>query len=306
MIHQPIPGRPTELSHRPLVAVQVQQPPRASNSLGIASMVLGILALLICWIPLLNILGLPLGLLGIILGGLGLIVAVLRKGSGIGFPIAGTAISLLATVVILAVTIAIGEAISQSTRRPPAAAAAGAVAPPKAPRGNVQAAARANPPRNLPGEEWLDGSKPIRVGDAQIRTTGVSVGKVPLRDITSDATSSVEDHLMVTIQITNLNPVRKLDYRTWRGLDFSLLKDFATLEDNFGNRYKRVGFGVGSVPRGAVEDVASIYPNRSAVDVLVFEPPVAQVQSLNLTLPCTNLGMEGVLRLRIPREMIRQ
>lgn len=304
-LFQPLGTRLSEPLPRPLVAVQVQQPPRVSNSLGIASMVLGILALLICWIPLLNILGLPLGLLGIILGGIGLIVAVLRKGSGIGFPIAGTAISLLATAVILVITMAIGQALSETAARSPSLPAARGGMPQRGPGVGQQAGFRGRQQRNEPFDNWLDASKPVRVGDAQIWITGVRVGKVPLTDITGYAAESVENHLMITIRITNLNPVRKLDYRTWRGLDFAFEQDYATLEDNFGNRYKRVQFGLGSVPRGAVDGGESVYPNRSVVDMLVFEPPVPNVQSLNLTLPCANLGMEGIVRLRIPRAMIK-
>jgi hypothetical protein len=62
------------------VSVSIRQPSKASHSLGIASLILGILAFLICWIPFLGLLGLPLSLLGILLGGIGLLIALFRKG----------------------------------------------------------------------------------------------------------------------------------------------------------------------------------------------------------------------------------
>src|SRR5207249_4641219 len=60
------------------------------------SMILGILAFLICWIPLVGAIGFPLSALGLLLGVPGVVIALCRKGRGIGFPIAGLAISALA------------------------------------------------------------------------------------------------------------------------------------------------------------------------------------------------------------------
>lgn len=79
MSHAPQPPTPT-------VNVNL---PRRGSSLGIASLILGVVAFAICWIPLLGMLGIPLSGLGLLLGIVGTIVAVVRRGSGIGFPIAG-------------------------------------------------------------------------------------------------------------------------------------------------------------------------------------------------------------------------
>ena len=69
--------------------VQVQMLRRGS-SLGVASLVLGTISFAICWVPLLGMLGLPLSGLGFVLGLIGILVALVRKGSSIGYPIAGT------------------------------------------------------------------------------------------------------------------------------------------------------------------------------------------------------------------------
>jgi len=78
--------------------VHVNVPRQHSNSLGTASVILGIVSLFVCWLPWF---GLPLSLLGTLLGIFGLLVAMMRKGAGLGMPIAGTAISglVLATSV---------------------------------------------------------------------------------------------------------------------------------------------------------------------------------------------------------------
>lgn len=87
---------------------------RASHSLGIASMVLGILGFMVCWVPLLGLVGLPLSGLGVLLGTIGLATAIARGGIGIGFPIGGLAISLLA--VATAVVAALGQSPAVKTQ----------------------------------------------------------------------------------------------------------------------------------------------------------------------------------------------
>jgi hypothetical protein len=89
----------------------------AAHSLGISAVILGILALLICWIPLFGLLGLPLSGLGLLLGLIGLGVAVKRRGAGIGFPIAGSAISGLAIVIVLTITQLLSEAAASARAR---------------------------------------------------------------------------------------------------------------------------------------------------------------------------------------------
>ena len=66
--HPPVPVKRREVVSTeviqpapvPTVQVNVAQPSKAANSLGIASVILGILAFLICWIPLIGLLGVPL------------------------------------------------------------------------------------------------------------------------------------------------------------------------------------------------------------------------------------------------------
>ncbi len=98
-------------SHNPTVNVNL---PRRGSSLGIASLVLGVIAFTICWIPLLGMLGIPLSGLGLLLGIVGLIVAATRKGSGIGFPIAGALTCGISLVVAISLNYAIAEGIDEA------------------------------------------------------------------------------------------------------------------------------------------------------------------------------------------------
>ena len=79
--------------------VVIQQAP--SNGLGTAGFVLGLLGLILCWVP---VFGIILGLLGVILGGVG-ISSGKKKGAGTGLAISGLVlglISLVPAVIIIA------------------------------------------------------------------------------------------------------------------------------------------------------------------------------------------------------------
>ena len=72
-------------------AVQVNvQNSNVSNSLGIASLILGILSFFICWMP---FIGFALSGLGLVLGVWAFVMSIARKGTGIGYAIAGIAVS---------------------------------------------------------------------------------------------------------------------------------------------------------------------------------------------------------------------
>jgi hypothetical protein len=64
--------------------------------MGIASLSLGACALVVAWIPCLGMFTWPVSGIGLLLGAVGLIVAFTRQGSGLAFPIAGTATSFVA------------------------------------------------------------------------------------------------------------------------------------------------------------------------------------------------------------------
>jgi len=92
----PLRQEPVHVQHATTVNIQA---PQRTSSLGIVSLVLGVVAFLLCWIPLIGILTLPLSALGIVLGAVALVLSIVRRGSGIGFPIAGTAVCLLALII---------------------------------------------------------------------------------------------------------------------------------------------------------------------------------------------------------------
>jgi hypothetical protein len=68
--------------------------------------VLGVLSFLVCWIP---FLGIAVSDLGLLLGFGGMVMALARRGSGIGFSIVGSALSVIPLAVSLLWTLALSS-----------------------------------------------------------------------------------------------------------------------------------------------------------------------------------------------------
>lgn len=283
---------------------------RRGNSLGMVSLILGILAFVICWIPLLGVLGVPLSGLGVVLGGIGLVIALARKGASIGFPIAGLAMCGLALTIALTVT---GAVVSEVAR-----VSENAIENQRLKHATNQElvaqegvgdddADGADPVQQPAGEavatvEWAPHDQPVRQGDIQVQILGASVGKVSVDDALSfsdEPSYSAEDLLAITLSISNLSETKKITYRTWAGADFSFDRDYATLRDEHENTYARSAFGSTAEPVGRTRH-ESIRPGESVTDVLVFERPIDAAEALRLELPAENFGGEGMLRIELP------
>ncbi|NIA07653.1 MAG: hypothetical protein GWP14_08490 [Actinobacteria bacterium] len=85
-------------------AVYVQQAGKTTSGLGVAALVLGILACLTCWIPLVGTLSMPLSGLGLLFGIIGVVASVIGRKSALGFPMAGVVVSLIALVLAVGST----------------------------------------------------------------------------------------------------------------------------------------------------------------------------------------------------------
>jgi len=311
---QPPPLERGHVAQAPSVNVHM---PKRSSSLGIVSLILGVVAFLICWIPLIGVVSIPVSALGVLLAAIGLLAALVRRGSGIGWPIGGGAVSGLALAIGIAQVAALGgaaEAIRQSgehaNRTQQEIVTAGV------PSGSTREATARNTPEAdmpaaqsppaAPGPEWASAKNAVRQGDIELRVMRVLTGKVPLRSGFGDGESSSEDDLLaIHLEIINRSQNKKIEYRSWLGRDIAFSRDYATLQDNFGNTYKRISFGFGTKIVGHTES-ESIYPGKSLGDVLVFELPIDTAEYLRLELPAKNFGGEGMLRLQIPADMIQR
>jgi hypothetical protein len=303
--------------------------------LGAPALLLGIIALLLSLVPFVrsahDIFGkvsLPLSGLGLLLGLSGLIVAVMRKGQGIGFPIAGSACSLVAAGVAVVWLVWI---------RPDTHTASSAPAPVSAP---IVAAAphEVDPSRNEIGTAdpqakiiWLDAGKgPIAYEDLRVQVGMVLVSTVKIKSALEEHGETPSKHLGIQLYVGNASKTKKINYRGWSGatsaagLDDALKsitgggglggvmgvagKNAATLTDNFGNPYKpfKANVVLGEEIPGQISAETSIYPERNIEDLLVFEPPLENIDYLRLELPAAACGMTGTLHLQIPKSMIRR
>lgn len=95
-IYQTPQLEPGHVQNAPVVNIAM---PRRTSSLGMASIIVGCLALFISFVPLLGIFGFMIAMLGIGLACGGFLIAASRKGSGIGYPIAGLIISSVAFLI---------------------------------------------------------------------------------------------------------------------------------------------------------------------------------------------------------------
>ncbi len=99
---------------------QMQPAPAAApktSGLGIASLVLGIVAIIGSWVPILNNFSAILAFIGLVLGIIGIVTISKSKGakSGKGVAVAGTVISIVAIVVVLATQSLYGKAIDSAS-----------------------------------------------------------------------------------------------------------------------------------------------------------------------------------------------
>ncbi|GAA4735137.1 hypothetical protein GCM10023216_29970 [Isoptericola chiayiensis] len=100
---------PPGYSHQPPAPGYSQQPPQRPASerkgLAITALVLGIVALLGCWIPILNFGSIGLGLIGVVLGVVALVQVSKGRAGGKVMAIVGTALSAVAIVLSIVVNV---------------------------------------------------------------------------------------------------------------------------------------------------------------------------------------------------------
>lgn len=118
----PVYARPVQTAQSQRVNVYVNAP-KGTSGLGIAALVLGIIACLGCWIPFLNVVSIILAVLGILFGFIGFLISAIGRRSGVGMPVAGLIVCIVAIVFSVAVTggtaAAIDETLSDASKRRP-------------------------------------------------------------------------------------------------------------------------------------------------------------------------------------------
>ena len=315
--------------------------PRKS-SLGIVSMILGIVAFMICWIPFVGFIGMPLSVVGLLLGIIGLIDCLANKKAGAAFAFAGILICAIAIWVPIGLYRGINAVrenfrAAAELRRTDTGDHAGRYwlsdtddsnnwndlgaskhSDRNLLRSTPDAASKPSDTTDvssMSNDELFEileadepkvhsADEPLVVGYVEIRIASVTVGVVPLTRIDGSLGESAKSHLSIKIEVKNLSTNRKIRYEGFAGPAFSPYADRASLRDNFGNSYNAVGFKSLAVPVGRTES-ESVYPSKTIADVLLFEPPVDGIEYLELEMPLKSVEETGEGLIRIPRTMIQ-
>jgi predicted Zn finger-like uncharacterized protein len=99
------------------VHTTVMEMRKSISGIGIASLVLGIIACISCWIPFVGCLVVPIGLIGLLLGIIGFLVSLFGRRSGCGLPLSGAFVSLLSVIIAISVTGAMSTAVEEITKK---------------------------------------------------------------------------------------------------------------------------------------------------------------------------------------------
>jgi hypothetical protein len=204
------------------VQVNIMEPQKG-NALAIASLVLGILAALVCWVPFVGLTAIPVGLVGLLLGAIALTLVVVARRRGLAAATVGCGLSLIAMILSVVITGTtshkLAEALKDSAKPEPVAQAV-----PERPR--PQAAAPAQPPQPKappapasapePESEAVAYPGPARLEHVEVMVTRVVRGKVPLRDPNpfpgEDGRGQSQDALLsVYLEVRNLDDGKKID-----------------------------------------------------------------------------------------------
>jgi hypothetical protein len=147
---------------------------------------------------------------------------------------------------------------------------------------------------------WVNASREAaQQGGVRVRVLGAVVAAVPLTDSGGQQRLSPDRSLILRLRLSNMAADRPVRYVSWSA---PATADVPLLEDQLGRAYPLRTFGPGLGVSGQVSQ-ASLIPGKWTDDVLVFAPPGPD-SVLHLTLPASAFGGKGLLRLEIPAQMI--
>ena len=263
---------------------QAPAPPWPSQRLGLASFVLGGLALPTASLSWLAFLAIPLAGLGAVLGVVGLVCA--RKDQG------RTSLSALGLVACL-----LGLLVGAWSIR--AWVPAWKVAGKK--EDKEQQVVRVRGPEAAPRSGWPNAMREaVQKDGVRVRVVRASTQAVPIED-RAGGRRWAERGLMLHVRVSNMASDRVVRFAGW-GLTGTQAETITVVDDQ-GRPYSARTFEPGWAVLGRPGSVVLAW-GKWVDDVLVFAPPSPDVAFLRLTLPASAFGGTGRLRVEIPREML--
>ncbi|MEQ8852905.1 DUF5067 domain-containing protein [Gimesia sp.] len=292
--------------------MNIKQESRAANSMGIASVILGILAFLLCWIPFVNILAFVLGSISALMAVIGIFLGISRNGSGIGYSIAGGALSAIALffsagffLALFGSVAAVSQAVdtANQARERRQAMENALVVNDKNQKQQQALPAPMDQPKK-PADKWAGKGLTATVGDVTVEILGTDINQIQFKDIADRQTgTSEEEFLLVKLKITNNSEVKKYSYSPWESARYG---NDPLLTDEHGNSYvaKSPTFQkiVGSVR------YKELYPGESVEDLYVFERPVGKASKFKMNLYSRDFtgGEPVLLKFACSKELIAE
>jgi len=259
---------------------------KGASPLGIASLVIGIIAILFCWIPFLGLLSIPIAGIGFLLAVIGITISCVSKKTGFVFSISGGIVCIFSVLIALLITGGISKSVSYALQ--------------KSKQTNQKSVAEIADTNGTETVQWSK-SASVMQGDIKVTVQKVHIGRVDNNDIMGQAKTTEAELFTIDLSIENLSTTKKVDFQTWRGL---ALGNSAALTDNNSNNYARIDITPSKFDGTSFDDSASIYPEKEQLEEIVFEAPVEKIEWLHLELPAENIGGSGMLRFEIPMQKI--
>ncbi|EFA22402.1 hypothetical protein BIFGAL_04165 [Bifidobacterium gallicum DSM 20093 = LMG 11596] len=109
---QPMPGQP--MPGQPMPPMGQPQPQPQKSGLAIAGLIVGACGLFVCWIPILNVIGIIMGIVGLVLSIIGIVVTMQNKRTGKVLAIVGAVLSGLALILSIVVNVVVINAVNDA------------------------------------------------------------------------------------------------------------------------------------------------------------------------------------------------
>jgi hypothetical protein len=268
-----------------LTATKKPRPNATAVLLGILALIIGLVALSICWIPQVSEYILWVGLAGVAVGGIGLLIGFMQ-GRGIGLNVTA---AILSGAAILVPMVLPGEEKKPSSH--------GETTDTRPDTGRDTGTDTKTTEPEIKIDEWVTAPfGTARVGDMVIRVASARIDRAKGLDGKSFTPGQ---QLLVQLEVSNTNPKTKGDYK---GAALGHTGDGAPrLTDDNHVPYRVADFGVGKPIQGQLGKTAV---DKTVTDLLVFDLPTDKCKELLLEVPGTNFGGAGRVRFKIPRSIV--
>jgi hypothetical protein len=270
--------------------------------LGIASLVCSIIALPVALFPCTSIFSLVLSGLALVLGLIGFILAAVKQWDGVAFPIAGTAVSVLAIAItalwmfVCAGLITSGNKAAQQTAQALQQA-----------QQQAEQAQKANEERErttLLAQGWIDAGNngTFKLANvAEVRIVSVKLAPVAFEQADAAPWARNNKYIQIVVSVRNL-AIRDLEYKSWSQ---ARLGDAPRLSDNMLRAINAPNFGGGKPVVVGQQRNTNLQANQQLTDLLVFDKPFLNPTYLRLELPGSAIGAPPqTVRFFIPGSMV--